>query len=447
MEMLLLTDVFHLDRLALVMIGLVGFLALCVAVFAERYLQGDAAGRRFRYLLGGLVASVMVMVSADHLLVLLVSWALGNLFLVLLMVHKPLWRAARAAGALAAQNFLIGLSMVAAAFALLFQATGETSIQAILAGSIDPAYAIAAAALLLVGAMTQSAIWPFHRWLTSSLNSPTPVSAIMHAGLVNAGGFLLARFAPLYFELPGMLTIALIAGMVSALLGTLWKLMQQDIKRMLACSTMAQMGFMMVQCGLGLFPAAVAHLCWHGMYKAFLFLNSGGAARDRRLDREGPPDVLALLASLACGAAGSYGFAAASGKPWLPTDTTLVLVGVAFVAGAQFALAVLRRRPLARLPLALALTGAMGLVYGGSVRLVEAILAPDGLAQPLPLNAVHLTAIFVLLLAWLAMTILRREPGDEGTSDRGLALYVKALNASQPHTSTVTAQRNHYNPV
>ena len=446
MEILLPSNVFHLDRLALVMIGLVGFLTLCIAVFAARYLQGDAASKRFRYLLAGLVVSVMVMVSADHLLLLLASWALGNLFLVLLMVHKPSWGAARAAGALAARNFLIGLSMIATAFALLFLATGETSIRAILAGSIDPAYGIAAAGLLLGGAMTQSAIWPFHRWLISSLNSPTPVSAIMHAGLVNAGGFLLARFAPLYFDLPGMLTAVLAAGLVSAVLGTLWKLMQQDIKRMLACSTMAQMGFMMVQCGLGLFPAAVAHLCWHGMYKAFLFLNSGGAARDKRLNTQGPPSFLALILALACGAAGSYGFAVASGKPWLPTDTTLVLVAVAFVAGAQFALAVMRRRPLARLPLALPLTVAMGLLYGGSVRLVEAILAPDGLAQPQPLNAFHVAAILLLLGAWLAM-LLRRNPGDERASDRALALYVKAVNASQPHPSTVTAQRNHYNPI
>ena len=363
------------------------------------------------------------------------------------MVHKPAWKAARSAGALAARNFLIGFSMVATAFALLFLATGETSIQAVLAESIDPAYGIAAAALLLAGAMTQSAIWPFHRWLTSSLNSPTPVSAIMHAGLVNAGGFLLARFAPMYFELPAMLTAALVAGLVSALLGTLWKLMQQDIKRMLASSTMAQMGFMMVQCGLGLFPAAVAHLCWHGMYKAFLFLNSGGAARDKRLGRQDPPGLLALVLALACGAAGSYGFAAASGKPWLPTDTTLVLVAVAFVAGAQFALALMRRRPLARLPLALPLTGVMGLIYGGSVRLMEAVLAPDGLARPLPLNALHVAAILLLLVAWLAMLYVRREPGKERVSGRGLALYVKTLNASQPHPSTVTAQRNHYNPA
>ena len=95
MEILLPSNVFHLDRLALVMIGLVGFLTLCIAVFATRYLHGDAASKRFRYLLAGLAASVMIMVSADHLLLLLASWASGNLFLVLLMVHKPAWRAAR----------------------------------------------------------------------------------------------------------------------------------------------------------------------------------------------------------------------------------------------------------------------------------------------------------------------------------------------------------------
>jgi len=133
--------------------------------------------------------------------------------------------------------------------------------------------------------MTQSAIWPFHTWLISSLNSPTPVSAIMHAGLINGGGFLLTRFAGLFVQSTGMLQVIFFLGLLTALIGTLWKLMQHDIKRMLACSTMGQMGFMIAQCGLGLFPAAIAHLCWHGLFKAYLFLSSGSAAHEKEWNR------------------------------------------------------------------------------------------------------------------------------------------------------------------
>ena len=87
----------------------------------------------------------------------------------------------------------------------------------------------------------------------------------MHAGLVNGGGFLIVRFAPLYLNYPGILNIIFIIGLSTAIMGTLWKLMQSDIKRMLACSTMAQMGFMIAQCGLGLFSAAIAHIILHGL--------------------------------------------------------------------------------------------------------------------------------------------------------------------------------------
>lgn len=446
MQKLSLAGVFHLDGLALVMIGLVAFIGLCVASFASRYLQGDLARRRFFMRLAALSAAVIVMVSADHLLLLLAAWSVSNLLLVQLMVHKPGWKAAAAAGTLAGRHFLLGWGFVAAAFGLLYAATGQAGIQAILSGPIAPAYGVPALLLLLLGAMTQSGIWPFHRWLTSSLNSPTPVSAFMHAGLVNGGGYLLARFAPLYLEVPQILTLMFAAGLATALLGTVWKLMQQDVKRMLACSTMGQMGFMLAQCGLGLFPAAVAHLCWHGLFKAYLFLGSGGAVQEKRLDLDYPPQLLPFFLALACGALGSYGFAVASHKDWLAADTTLILVAAAFIAGSQFALPLLRKRPLAMLPLALLATGGLGLAYGTSVHLVESLLAPAIPAQPQPINPLYLAGLILLLCAWLVILFARRPGASARLPGWSLRLYVRALNGSQPHPATVTAQRNHYHP-
>jgi NAD(P)H-quinone oxidoreductase subunit 5 len=436
---------FHVDGLSLLLIGLVAFVGLCIAAFAARYLRGDCGQRRFYLLLTALCATIMVLVSADRLWLLLAAWGMSNLLLVRLMVHESGWGAARAAGRLAGRNFLLGFALLAAALGLLYLGSGQASIQAILQDPGSTALLTPALLLMLGAAMTQSAIWPFHRWLTSSLNSPTPVSALMHAGLINGGGFLLARFAPLYLDSSMLLAILFVAGIATALIGTLWKLMQHDIKRMLASSTMAQMGFMLAQCGLGLFPAAVVHLVWHGLFKAYLFLASGSAAKERRLDLDYPPGPFALALALACGALGSVAFAAASGRGWLPADGSLVLVAVAFIGGAQFALTLLRRRPLLMLPAAAGLTAALGAAYGASVHGVELLLAPAVPAQPAALAPWHWAAIALLLSAWLAMLFLQRPGGRSRLPRWVLRLYVPMLNASQPAPATVTAQRNHYN--
>lgn len=440
-----ITALFHFDALAAVMVALVTFVGLAVAGFSVRYLRGDAQFIRFFVVLALTVGSVTVMVSADNLVLLLTAWGVSNLLLVKLMVYKSVWNAARHSGRLAARHFALGFACAATAFGLLCAATGSMSIQEIItAGGETRTPVTVALMLLIVAAMTQCGIWPFHRWLTSSLNSPTPVSALMHAGLVNAGGFLLARFAPLYFDVPYLLTMIFIAGLLTALLGTLWKLMQHDVKRMLACSTMGQMGFMLAQCGLGLFPAAVAHLCWHGLFKANLFLASGGAAQEKRLDLGYPPSTKTFVPALICGIAGSYSFALVSDKAWLASDTTLILVAIAAFTGTQFALPMLRAAPLRYFPLAFFATAVTGGVYGLSVRLIEAVLEPMALMQPQPINLVHISGLGLLAIGWITV-MFGRDPGSsKQTSDWRAAWYVRSLNASQPHPDTVTAHRNHY---
>ncbi len=435
---------FHVDRLSLTMMGLVAFIGVCVGSFARRYLKGDSHYPSFFLWLTLLIGSVMLMVSADHLLLLLGAWCVSNRLLVRLMIYKTSWRAANAAGRLATKNFGVGAVGLASAFGLMYATTGQTSIQTVLhQPTLSPALLLALV-LLLVGAMTQSAIWPFHRWLLSSLNSPTPVSAIMHAGLINGGGFLLVRFAPLYLKSPVLLTAIVVIGFSSALLGTLWKLLQPDVKRMLACSTMSQMGFMFVQCGLGLFPAAVAHLVWHGMFKAYLFLASGSAAKEKRVDQAYPPTLLAFVAALVCGLVGSFSFAVSSGKVWLAGDTTFVLVVVAFLTASQFALPLLQANTLRLLPGALVGTGLFGVLYGGSVQLISWFMAPMALMQPQALNGYHVAGLLALTLAWLSRLFPRKQQKEAPAPDWMLKGYVTALNASQPHPRTVTTHRNHY---
>ena len=298
--------------------------------------------------------------------------------------------------------------------------------------------------LLIMGAMTQSAIWPFHRWLTSSLNSPTPVSALMHAGLVNGGGFLLARFAPLFFAFPKLLTGLFVVGLITALIGTLWKLMQHSVKRVLACSTMGQMGFMIAQCGLGLFPAALAHLCWHGLFKAYLFLGSGTVAAAPERKKKESVSLFSFAFALLCGGVGAVGFAFASFKDLLAKDTNLVLIVVAFIAGSQFALSVLRHLSLKRIGLALFLTATLGSLYGWNVHLIEWLVAPLHISRPQPLTIFHYCGMILMTLGWLGTLFGRQLMGEGNRPKWMLRFYVKALNGSQPHPTTITSHRNQY---
>lgn len=441
--MQVLEPLLHIDNLSLIMMALVTFVSICVASFSTRYLKGDSMQIAFYRNLSALVLAVFVVVSADNILLLLASWGTGNLFLTRLMLHKKAWEAARQSSFVALKNFGLGFVFLGSALYILYHATGATSIQAILASSIKTPWVISSSILLLLAAMTQSALWPFHRWLSSSLNSPTPVSAIMHAGLVNGGGFLLTRFAPILAQQPAMLEALFITGIITAMLGTLWKLMQSDIKRMLACSTMGQMGFMVAQCGLGLFPAAIAHLCLHGLFKAYLFLGSGSAAQDKRLDLDYPPSFKQLVTALLCGVLGAYMFSLSSSKNLFSGDTTLFLVLVAMIAGTQFALPIVRGQTRLKIPLAIAASALMGSVYGMSIHGVEQALVPLGIAAPQPLHALHLFVFAALAMAWISILFTRRSQ-QPSCSNWRLKAYVWMFNASQPHPKTITTHRNQY---
>lgn len=435
-----LTSLFNFDRLAMVMTFLVVFIGLCVGSFSYRYMRGDIKYRTFFLQFTLLIISAVAMVSADHLVMLFITWCSSNILLVRLMIHKSAWKAAKASGSLAAKHHLFGAACIAIAFWMLYAEINEPSIQIILSHHRESTLILPALILILIGAMTQSSIWPFHRWLTSSLNSPTPVSAIMHAGLVNGGGFLLARFAPLYLQRSTLLTVIFCIGMTTALLGTFWKLIQSDVKRMLACSTMGQMGFMFAQCGLGLFTSAIAHLFWHGMFKAYLFLNSGSAAQEKRFDMDYPPKILSFSCALLCGMGGAIGFSYASNKA-LENNTTLVLMFIAFIGASQFALAMLRVKPLKMLPLTYLATAAVGIAYGTSIHIINKAMGPMSLMQPKPLNIFHFFGVSAMALTWLSLLFFKKNMEHAPWMLEG---YVIALNASQPHPETITTHHNQY---
>src|SRR5438552_13711570 len=136
--------------------------------------------------------------------------------------------------------------------------------------------------LIFIGAMSKSAQFPLHMWLPDSLYAPTPVHALLHAGIINAGGFLLNRLAPLYGLSPTTLHLVFAIGAMTALLGAGMMLTQNDIKKTLGYSTIGQMGYMIMECGLGAFALAVFHLIAHGLFKATVFLNCGNVIHKAR---------------------------------------------------------------------------------------------------------------------------------------------------------------------
>jgi NAD(P)H-quinone oxidoreductase subunit 5 len=436
-----MSSLFYFDNLAKIMTALVIFIGAIVALFSRHYLKGDANYKKFFVLLFLLIVSVIVVISADNIFVFLAAWSLSNFFLVRLMTHKSRWSAAKSSGFLAKKNFLIGLALLTLAFVLLYFSTNQTSIKSIIDSNLKSFEILVALSLILLAAMTQSAIWPFHHWLLSSLNSPTPVSAIMHAGLVNGGGILLVRFAPLYLNFPKLLTLIFVIGFFSAIIATFWKLIQSNIKTMLACSTVSQMGFMLLQCGLGLFSAAIAHLIWHGIFKAYLFLTSPAAAQEKRFDLQYPPSLLSLLLAMFCGLVCAICFAIISDRSLSIISTAEVLIFIAFIAGSQLSLNLLHDNLLKNIAPATILAALSGALYGASIRIVEWQLSGLNLSKPQALNLAHIIGMILFFALWL----WRLFASKKTSSSLILKSYVMALNASQPRSNTITSNRNQYN--
>ncbi|MCS6850616.1 MAG: hypothetical protein NZ700_05545 [Gemmataceae bacterium] len=314
----------YADNLAAVMMLLVGFIGVIVTRFAIRYLDGDPTQGRFLRWTTFTVGAVLLLILAGNLVVLTVAWMLTNLGLHRLLMHyhdrpEAVW-AAR-------QKLVIsriGNVFLVLAVAVTYLEFGTLAIDELVARAGERMATGAwtglthlLAALYVLTAMTQSAQVPWHSWLPDTMETPTPVSALMHAGIINAGGFLVIRLAWLIgLSSPAMQALAL-GGAVTAWLGAVVMLPQTSIKRALAYSTVAQMGFMMIQCGLGAFSAALLHVVGHSLYKAHAFLNSGSVletAAGRRLGPKPEPrfsaDLLALagaaLAALGCWAAATW---------------------------------------------------------------------------------------------------------------------------------------------
>jgi NAD(P)H-quinone oxidoreductase subunit 5 len=181
---------------------------------------------------------------------------------------------------------------LAVSVAVLVGAYGTTDIATILATATPDLLTVFAALGIALAAVLASAQFPVHGWLTEVMEAPTPVSALLHAGVINAGGFLLIRFADVMLAAPGIMALLVMLGGFTALFGGLVMLTQPAVKTSLAWSTIAQMAFMVMQCGLALFPLALLHIVAHSLYKAHAFLSAGEAVSNvAAIRRPGPVAV------------------------------------------------------------------------------------------------------------------------------------------------------------
>jgi len=433
------------DGLTAVMWAAVTFFSGIVHSYSRRYLAGSRAMSRFFARTFAFTVAVMVLVAADGFLLFTAAWVAMGLVMAGLIGHVEGWPQAQAAAGLARRYFLAGGAVLGVALGALWWTAGATAVSDLPAAvaAAPPAVVVVAAAALLLAAMIQSALLPFHTWLLSSMTAPTPASALMHAGFVNAGGILLVRFAPVVTADARIPLAAVVVGAASAIGGKLLKTVQTDIKGKLGCSTVGQMGFMIVQAGLGFFGAAVAHLILHGFYKAYQFLGSGG-----EVDHESPATTaeagattpLGVAVTAGTAAAGGVVFAALTGKGTaLDTGLLLTLLVVLTTLHAARELAADAALPPAvRYGAVPAVALPAIAVYAGVYTVITGLLSGlPAVGDPAALTPVHGVVGVAFLAAYVAV--------ETGAYRHSRRLYVALLNVAQPAPDTSLTASEDYN--
>jgi len=434
------------DGLTVLLWVVVTFFSGIVHSYSRRYMAGSGHETKFFLAVSGFTVVVMGLVAADHVALFGLLWLAMGLVMAELVGTNRGWPQARAAARVARRYFLASSALLAVALAALWWTTGASTVSGI-AGAADslagPARLVAAGGLVLA-AMVQSALVPFHTWLLASMTAPTPASALMHAGFVNAGGILLVRFAPVVSLDPTVLLLVVVVGATSALLGKLFKSVQADTKTRLGSSTVGQMGFMIMQAGLGFFGAAVTHLVLHGFYKAYLFLSAG-----EEVEHTSPADTthatgsagpVGVAVTALAGLAGGAIFVVLTGKG-TSLDSGLLLTGLVVLTTLHATRSALRSSavpatyrygvaPLVFLPA----VAVYALVYNA----IRAVMTDLPLVTaPAELTLVHGVVAAAFLAGYVAI-----ETGLYRRSDR---LYVALVNATTAPSTTLLTSREEYN--
>jgi NAD(P)H-quinone oxidoreductase subunit 5 len=334
------------DLVSTALASLVGFIGWIVMRYSRTYLDGEAREGTFHALMLSALAAVLVFVQAGTLATMIFAAFIVGIALKRLLLFYPDRAEAQRAATKFALVWHTGDAMLVIVAGLLFarfgtlefaslgEAAGTTGLGFV--GSLAVAAIVAAAAL-------KTAAFPLHGWLTEVMEAPTPVSALLHAGIINSGGVLLITAAPLVQASTGAMAALVMLGGLTALFGAAVMLTQSAIKTALAWSTISQMGFMLLQCGLGLWTLALLHIIAHSLYKAHAFLSSGGAVADvANIRRPGPvavPSVAAVLKSFALALAIFAAIAAAFTAMLGPKSPQALALGAILIFGVAYLVA------------------------------------------------------------------------------------------------------------
>ena len=427
LERMLWADVPALPLPSALMLSLLGVLGWVVARFSATYLQGEPNQAGYAARLLATLAAIAVVVLADALPLLVAGWAAVSLSLHGLLTFYPQRRAAQVAAhkkfiaSRAAELALLGGVL------LVGGASGQWTVSGLstwLATHPAPWTVQAGAVLLVLGVLLKSAQMPVHGWLLQVMEAPTPVSALLHAGVVNLGGFVLIGLAPLLAQSPAAQGLLIAVGGGTALLASFTLLTRVSIKVRLAWSTCAQMGFMLLEIGLGLYELALMHLIGHSIYKAHAFLAAGDTARQTTAAflnanglgsraASGWTPWLAAAGSMALVAASLHAVQAIGAAPALPAGWALVL-GLAW---ASLLALDARRHPRSLLRAAATVVG-LTLLY----LLLHGVFGLGVNAAPPPWAGWAVAA--AMGLAYAAQTVLARRPSDAAWQFAYAGLYL-----------------------
>ncbi len=440
----------YIDALAAMMFCLVALIGLVVVAYSQHYMDGDPQQLRFMRQLCLTLAAVLLIIVSGNLLQFTGAWIATSLSLQRLLVFYP----GRQAAILAARKkFLtsrVGDLCLLGAMALIYQLCGSLQYTAIndgmsgLRAASAPLALHVAAMLLVATAFLKSAQFPLHGWLIEVMETPTPVSALLHAGIINAGGFLVLRFSNLIaLSNPTLYTLAIVGG-ITALFGSVVMLTQTSIKVSLAYSTTAQMGFMMLECGLGAFSAAFLHILAHSLYKAHAFLSSGSVIDIARASWTPSPDGKPHPARLVISIVAVLAVTVAIGSVF---GTTFKAQPGPFTLGAVLALAMVvllangidERPNVSVIARTIGLAAVVTLIYFSlqfviEILLADSVPATQGLHGPLELVIVVAILSGFTVVTFLQSLLSGQRASRPGSEEKWAALYAHLSNGLYVNT-------------
>jgi NAD(P)H-quinone oxidoreductase subunit 5 len=431
--------IFHINRFTLLIWVTVTFFSAIVSSYAKDYLKGFKYHQKFTILSLSFTLSVMIFVMSNHIFPFLISWLLMGVTMARLIGVNSDWIEAKESSKLAQKYFTTGSILLSIGVVILSLYNNTFTISEILLNlDSTPDFILFIATIFIItAAIIQSAMFPFHRWLLSAMTAPTPASALMHAGFVNGAGILLAILAPVIIT-SNMLTLIFIIGGLTAIIAQFTKLLQVNVKQKLACSTIAQMGFMIMQCGLGFFNAAVTHLILHGFYKAYLFLSSGEeiAYTSPKKPSEIKIKPFQALVVLIFGVAGAILFSLLTGKTAV-NDSSIFLTLIVAITVGQVTYNIIKEKSLSKLqkiiaPIVLFIAGigTYALIYNG-VTIFMSDMPMAAVPQPLSVLQIVFGSVFLLGFFIMKLGVYKKIPW----------LYVKLLNLSQPNKRTILSPK------